>query len=785
MGVIDGTPVDAATTNPAFLDANADDTGQGKYTMANTDPISGPTITNIQREHNSIASFVGKVTNAVFDFLPTFTNNQGFTTAVQSIMDRVEELSLKFNSTLGIGHDHSGSGQGALVDALFIANPRLRAFVQQAPLITGATGSSTNVSSDFTTKTPSGGDSSLGVVVLFPNNKIVLQQGSGPNEGDAFVDGSGNVVFGRLDYSSPNWTLSYFVNLSGTETAYSFGSAVDVRYFYQEIYNPLTGGPVYSEYASIPSDNATQDVIDATATQRGLINVLSQTLGGAKTWNDLQTFVSGFINSSRSRFAIVTDSSTTGSNAVLPYAASSAVRLTNASLVDIQEISGPLAGGYFLLINETGADIKLLNNVGTVGNKILTGTGLDFTLKANAMAALYYDGTGAFWHIGGGGGGVAFSLAAFGTTPNADGATYSNITGAFNLEPADATNPGGVSTGAQTFAGDKTFAGSAIFQSLLRADTQTDSTTTGSNADLTAPAKSVLRLTNASLVSIQRILTMSNEQIIFLVNKTGNAISLINNFGVNGFLTGTGANLAVLNNSMVVLVFDSVSSRIMVIGGGSAGAVPTSQSFSTGTGTYTTAVGAKYIRVRMVGGGGGGGGSGTAGGSSGTAGTDSEFGTTLLVAGGGGGGGGPGVSSVGSGGTASYGAAFGVAIPGGYGGAGSFVQLTNGALPGGHGGNSPFFGGGGNAGSGGIGIGNSAGVANTGGGGGGASPNTAALAYAGSGGGSGGFVEAIITSPAATYSYTVGGGGGGGSAGTSGNAGSAGADGFIEVTEFY
>ena len=189
-----------------------------------------------------------------------------------------------------------------------------------------------------------------------------MQQGSGPNEGDSFVDGSGNVVFARLTFASLTWTLSYYVNISGTETAYSFGSAVDVRYFYQEIYNPLTGGPVYSEYASIPSDNATQDVIDASATQRGLINVLSQTLAGAKTWNDLQTFVSGFLNSSRSRYAIVTDSSTTGSNAVLPYAASSAVRLTNASLVDIQEISGPLAGGYFLLFNDSATSQRDLLN---------------------------------------------------------------------------------------------------------------------------------------------------------------------------------------------------------------------------------------------------------------------------------------------------------------------------------------------------------------------------------------------------------------------------------------
>jgi hypothetical protein len=48
------------------------------------------------------------------------------------------------------------------------------------------------------------------------------------------------------------------------------------------------------------------------------------------------------------------------------------------------------------------------------------------------------------------------TLGAVGSTPNADGATLSGQV--LNLEPADATNPGVITTGAQTFGGDKTFA---------------------------------------------------------------------------------------------------------------------------------------------------------------------------------------------------------------------------------------------------------------------------------------------------------------------------------------
>jgi hypothetical protein len=47
------------------------------------------------------------------------------------------------------------------------------------------------------------------------------------------------------------------------------------------------------------------------------------------------------------------------------------------------------------------------------------------------------------------------TLGAFGATPNANGLSLVNQV--LNMQPASATNPGGVSTTTQTFAGDKTF----------------------------------------------------------------------------------------------------------------------------------------------------------------------------------------------------------------------------------------------------------------------------------------------------------------------------------------
>lgn len=49
------------------------------------------------------------------------------------------------------------------------------------------------------------------------------------------------------------------------------------------------------------------------------------------------------------------------------------------------------------------------------------------------------------------------SLGAFGSSPNSSAASLSGQ--ALTLQPADATNPGGVSTTTQTFAGNKTFSG--------------------------------------------------------------------------------------------------------------------------------------------------------------------------------------------------------------------------------------------------------------------------------------------------------------------------------------
>lgn len=216
---------------------------------------------------------------------------------------------------------------------------------------------------------------------------------------------------------------------------------------------------------------------------------------------------------------------------------------------------------------------------------------------------------------------------------------------------------------------------------------------------------------------------------------------------------------------------------------------PTVQKFTTsGAGTYTlpsSPAAPLYIRVRMVGGGGGGGGGGSASATSGAAGGNTTFGTSLLIAYGGAGGGAVG-GSAGAGGAASLGSGpIGVALSGGGGGAGGVIGSSVGSsvsLFGGVGGSSAFGGGGPST----NGIGGS-GAANTGGGGaGGLNPgSSSATTFIGAGGGAGGFVDAIIPSPASSYSLNVGAAGTAGSGAGVGYNGGAGGNGIVIVDEFY
>lgn len=268
MPVINGQAVSAEITNPAFLDAQTDDAAAGIIGFVNTDPASGSSVDNIQREANSLNSFVGSTINSAKDQKPSYTNNDGFTSN-EDLRTRIDSISAKFNGTSG--HTHSGSpGDGAQIPSDQISGVTLRGYFLQGVDLTGVSGYSVDVSSYFISSIPSNDSLTLGVVVNNPENRIIIRQASGAGANDPIVDGLGNQVYGRLTYATGVWTLSFYVLIANVETAYSLPST-DVRWYYQELYNPIHNSPVYSELAIIPSDNAAAAIPYATSTTEGKV----------------------------------------------------------------------------------------------------------------------------------------------------------------------------------------------------------------------------------------------------------------------------------------------------------------------------------------------------------------------------------------------------------------------------------------------------------------------------------------------------------------------------------
>ncbi len=248
------------------------------------------------------------------------------------------------------------------------------------------------------------------------------------------------------------------------------------------------------------------------------------------------------------------------------------------------------------------------------------------------------------------------------------------------------------------------------------------------------------------------------------------------------------------HNSVTYTVYATVSSSTKVVMSGSAAPLSSGTlTKASGTGdaslTFSAYKQPLYLKVRLVGGGGGGSGSSNAAGNGGSGGTgatsSTTFGSSLLTATNGAGATATGGEHAGgAGGTVTVNSpAINVASFAGVQGQGSMVAIATATaerFPGGLGAGTPF-----SSHSGGAVSSVQTAIANSGAGGAGGGMSGSTDVRTGAGGGSGGFIEAIIPDPSATYSYQVGTGGAAGAAGTAGNAGAAGAAGIVIVEEYY
>ncbi len=582
MGVFDGQSVSAGVTNPAFIDANQDDSTLAKLALNDQDvsTVSGSQVVNAQRELNSEASFTGKSLNSAKNDLPSYTNDEGFT-ANQNLKTRLDGVSGKFKQSGGHSHNPALTGDGAPIQASYLQGVSLRALVQQGVDIVGVTGSSSDISLQFSLKNPSSNATTLGVVVNNPQNMIAIRQASGANQGDSYLDSLGNIVYARVTYAASVWTLNFYSLISSTETAYSFASASNVSFYYQEIYNPLTGGPVYNPMLFIPSENTTADVVDASSTQRGVVTTGNQSFAGEKDFTgnvQIQSKVFGDVE---------TNSVATGASAALTNPNKLVVLLTNASLTSILSVaaSSPVKNQNVILINKTGADV-IINNSNANAGEILTGTGSNITFKNNQAVFLSYDATNLRWVLCGSGG-AQFTTQAIGSTPNANGYSYNTLTGQFQLQPSSSAFGGAISIVDQDFKGEKRFTEGLAFQIGL------DATTIGAAATIDGGTVGLVKVQNAGLTGISLIIRKNaTSRLLVLINGTGATITINNLSGTETSTakqvrTGTGANLSMVANASLFLIYDENSDKWQAVGTvASLGTIPISQG---GTG-QTTAV---------------------------------------------------------------------------------------------------------------------------------------------------------------------------------------------------
>lgn len=142
-----------------------------------------------------------------------------------------------------------------------------------------------------------------------------------------------------------------------------------------------------------------------------------------------------------------------------------------------------------------------------------------------------------------------------------------------SLAAASAVSAGAVTTGTQTFAGDKTFANGVFLGGNLTLG-QTTSNITGTNAQVQNHNETIVQFVNSGLVSVATIQnnTVLTGHLLYLNNNTGNTITLINNYGSpppNGapIITGSGINYTMFNNSTVVLFYDAGDGTWKIVGG--------------------------------------------------------------------------------------------------------------------------------------------------------------------------------------------------------------------------
>lgn len=299
----------------------------------------------------------------------------------------------------------------------------------------------------------------------------------------------------------------------------------------------------------------------ASASVPGLMSTAAQSFAGIKTFNN----------------SILADGGVDASGTLTLGSAATTINIGNAgSVVNIQ---GTTIYENTPILQVVDPKITL-NKGGAAGsgqnsgfeieeNNVITGyletsaSRNNFSMKAPATAGIitFTPGVSGFTIDQG-----SHNPVTIGT---ANGLSLS--TQILSLAAASASVPGAVTTGAQTFAGAKTFNSDVTINANLILAGTTNSSLTGANARIPSHTNATVTFTNASLTSIASANNggVASGHLLTLVNATGNTITIVNNYGGaaagEAILTGANGDVLIPNNSAFMLQYNSTANAWICI----------------------------------------------------------------------------------------------------------------------------------------------------------------------------------------------------------------------------
>ncbi|PID98820.1 hypothetical protein CSA80_03870 [Candidatus Saccharibacteria bacterium] len=283
------------------------------------------------------------------------------------------------------------------------------------------------------------------------------------------------------------------------------------------------------------------DTATAAALGIGTTNASSITIGGATTTTTIQgPFVANGSQFTNNGSTVLTGVALSNFTVNGPIGAAS-------STVDVSTtftIPQTTAGRTLNLPAPTTGTVGRLAYVLNTGSVAFTMHGV--SIQANKAQTYIYDGSA--WtatNIDGAGSGVTFVGTLDAQTKSSDGAVVSG--NGIYLQTADSSNPGLVSAGVQTFAGDKTFSGLITGSAGAAVSGATISLNTSSNFDTninTGTSTGAVSIGNSAAgnISLQSGSTIGVTGVTN-INTTGSATTTIGNASAVNNLTGTNAIL--------------------------------------------------------------------------------------------------------------------------------------------------------------------------------------------------------------------------------------------------